>query len=150
LADASSLTIVTDQWRRAIVTGQHQVTFFKIEMALAGSKPSTSARSMNSATSTRRWPLSESAPRHKGLVLAKPRGQFGLGETSAWGSRPEQGRKPWLSALRGPSIGLTHTPFAAATCGIIRFKLLKIAALVTASARRIKFALASACPYADT
>jgi hypothetical protein len=34
-------------------------------------------------------------------------------------------------------IGLAHTQFAEATCGTIR------------RARRIKFALASACPYAD-
>ena len=36
-----------------------------------------------------------------------------------------------------------------ATCGTIRLKLLKLAGLVRISARRIKFALASACPYAD-
>ena len=33
--------------------------------------------------------------------------------------------------------------------GTIRLKLLKLAGLVLISARRIKFALASACPYAD-
>jgi hypothetical protein len=52
-----------------------------------------------------------------------------------------------LCAVR--RIGLTHTQFAEATCGTIRLKLLKLAALVRVSARRIKFALASACPYAD-
>jgi hypothetical protein len=52
-----------------------------------------------------------------------------------------------ICALR--RIGLTHTQFAEATCGTIRLKLLKLAALVRISARRIKFALASACPYAD-
>jgi Transposase DDE domain group 1 len=46
-------------------------------------------------------------------------------------------------------IGLAHTQFAEATCGTIRLKLLKLAGLVRISARRIKFALASACPYAD-
>jgi hypothetical protein len=46
-------------------------------------------------------------------------------------------------------IGLAHTQFAEAACGTIRLKLLKLAALVRISARRIKFALASACPYAD-
>ena len=45
--------------------------------------------------------------------------------------------------------GLAHTQFADATCGTIRLKLLKLAGLVRISARRIKFALASACPYAD-
>jgi hypothetical protein len=63
--------------------------------------------------------------------------------------------RPWLAsfayvlirALR--RIGLAHTQFAEATCGTIRLKLLKLAALVRVSARRIKFALASAGPYAD-
>ena len=41
-----------------------------------------------------------------------------------------------LCALR--RIGLHHTPFANATCGTIRLKLLKIGALVRVSVRRIK------------
>ena len=49
-----------------------------------------------------------------------------------------------LCALR--RIALHHTPFAKATCGTIRLKLLKIGALVRVSARRIKVAMASACP----
>ncbi len=44
-------------------------------------------------------------------------------------------------------IGLAHTGLAAATCGTIRMKLLKIGALVRVSVRRIKIAMASACPY---
>jgi hypothetical protein len=52
-----------------------------------------------------------------------------------------------LCALR--RIGLAHTQFAEAACGTIRLKLLKLAGLVRVSARRVKFALASACPYAD-
>ena len=52
-----------------------------------------------------------------------------------------------LSALR--PIALAHTQFAEATCGTIRLKLLKIGALVSISVRRIRFALASACPYAQ-
>ncbi len=52
-----------------------------------------------------------------------------------------------LCALR--RIGLAHTQFSEATCGTIRLMLLKLAGLVRVSARRIKFALASACPYAD-
>ena len=52
-----------------------------------------------------------------------------------------------LSALR--RIGLAHTQFAEATCGTIRLKLFKIGALVKVSARRIKFALPTACPYAN-
>jgi hypothetical protein len=50
-----------------------------------------------------------------------------------------------LDALR--RIGLRHTQFAAATCGTIRLKLLKIGAQVRRSVRRIKVAMASACPY---
>jgi hypothetical protein len=50
-----------------------------------------------------------------------------------------------MAALR--RIGLKHTQFAKATCGSIRLKLLKIGALVTVSVRRIKFAMASGCPY---
>ena len=52
------------------------------------------------------------------------------------------------AALR--RIALHHTPFAKATCGTIRLKLLKIGALVRVSARRIKVAMASACPAAHT
>ncbi len=51
-----------------------------------------------------------------------------------------------LCALR--RIGLGHTQFAAATCGTIRLKLLKLGALVKISARRVKIAFASACPWA--
>ena len=50
-----------------------------------------------------------------------------------------------LEALR--RIGLRHTQFADATCGTIRLKLLKLGARVTVSVRRIKVAIASACPY---
>jgi len=52
-----------------------------------------------------------------------------------------------LCALR--RIGLAGTRFTDATCGTIRLKLLKIGALVRISVRRIKFAMASACPAAD-
>jgi len=51
-----------------------------------------------------------------------------------------------LCALR--RIGLHDTEFATATCGTIRLKLLKIGALVAISVRRIKVAMASACPAA--
>ena len=37
--------------------------------------------------------------------------------------------------------------FQDATCGTIRLKLLKLGAKVTVSVRRIKVAIASACPY---
>ena len=52
-----------------------------------------------------------------------------------------------LCALR--RIGLPQTRFERATCGPIRLKLLKIGALVRISVRRIKVAMASACPSAD-
>jgi len=52
-----------------------------------------------------------------------------------------------LCALR--RIGLAHTQFATATCGTIRLKLLKLGALVRISARRVKVAFASACPFAQ-
>jgi len=52
-----------------------------------------------------------------------------------------------LCALR--RVGLQQTRFAKASCGSIRLALLKIGALVTTSARRIKFAMASGCPYQD-
>jgi hypothetical protein len=50
-----------------------------------------------------------------------------------------------LCALR--RIGLAHTQVAAATCGTIRLKLLKLGVLVRISVRRIKLAMASACPW---
>jgi hypothetical protein len=50
-----------------------------------------------------------------------------------------------LCALR--RIALAHTQFAKASCGTIRLKLLKLGALVRTSVRRIKFAMASGCPY---
>ncbi len=52
-----------------------------------------------------------------------------------------------LAALR--RIGLAHTRLAAATCGTIRLKLLKIGAQVRLSVRRVRIAMASACPHAD-
>jgi len=50
-----------------------------------------------------------------------------------------------VSALR--RIALKETVLANATCGTIRLKLLKIGAVVTRSVRRVKFAMASGCPY---
>jgi len=50
-----------------------------------------------------------------------------------------------VCALR--RIGLAHTGFASATCGTIRLRLLKIGALVRISVRRVKLAMASACPW---
>ena len=52
-----------------------------------------------------------------------------------------------LSALR--RIALAGSRLAKATCGSIRLKLLKIAAQVRRSVRRIRIAMASACPYAE-
>jgi hypothetical protein len=50
-----------------------------------------------------------------------------------------------IEALR--RIGLADTRLANATCGTIRLKLLKIGALVRRSVRRVKLAMASACPF---
>jgi len=50
-----------------------------------------------------------------------------------------------LDSLR--RLALQATDLADATCGTIRRKLLKIGARVTISVRRIKFAMASGCPY---
>src|SRR5260370_41359711 len=44
-------------------------------------------------------------------------------------------------------LALQTTDLADATCGAIRRRLFKIGALVTISVRRIKFAMASGCPY---
>jgi hypothetical protein len=52
-----------------------------------------------------------------------------------------------MSALR--RVGLAGTRLAAATCGTIRLKLLKIGALVKVSVRRVLFSMASAFPYVD-
>jgi len=52
-----------------------------------------------------------------------------------------------MCALR--RIGLAGTELAQATCGTIRLKLFKIGARVTVSVRRVKLALASACPYRE-
>jgi hypothetical protein len=51
-----------------------------------------------------------------------------------------------MCALR--RIGLAHTRLAVATCGTIRLKLLKIGAQIRVSVRRVKVAMATACPYA--
>jgi hypothetical protein len=52
-----------------------------------------------------------------------------------------------LESLR--RLALPATELANATSGTIRRKLFKIGALVTVSVRRIKFAMASGCPYQD-
>jgi hypothetical protein len=52
-----------------------------------------------------------------------------------------------MAALR--RLALAHTRLERATCGTIRLRLLKIGAQVTRSVRRIRIAMASACPCAD-
>ncbi|MGF1660378.1 MAG: IS1380 family transposase, partial [Rubrimonas sp.] len=52
-----------------------------------------------------------------------------------------------MAALR--RLALAHTTLERATCGTIRLRLLKIGAQVTQSVRRIRIAMASACPHAD-
>ncbi|MBU6406902.1 MAG: IS1380 family transposase [Alphaproteobacteria bacterium] len=52
-----------------------------------------------------------------------------------------------ICALR--RIGLADTQFATASCGTIRLKLLKLGARIVVSVRRIKFAMATAHPWAN-
>ena len=52
-----------------------------------------------------------------------------------------------ITALR--RIALQGTGLAQATAGTIRLKLLKLGALVTVSVRRVKIAIASACPMKE-
>lgn len=52
-----------------------------------------------------------------------------------------------LAALR--RIALAHTRLQRASCGTLRLKLLKIGAQVTVTVRRVRVAMASACPYGD-
>ena len=53
-----------------------------------------------------------------------------------------------IEALR--RIALRNSDLAKATCGTIRLKLLKLAARITISVRRVKVSMASACPYQGT
>jgi hypothetical protein len=61
----------------------------------------------------------------------------------------------WFSAFayilmrRLRSLALEGTRMAKATCGTIRRHLLKIAAQIKISVRRVKISLPNACPYQD-
>ncbi len=84
--------------------------------------------------------------------MAGIKADLDVGRTSAATMRANQLRL-WfasmayvlLAALR--RIDLRHTQLAAASCGTLRLALLKIGAQVRISVRRIKVAMASACPY---
>ena len=52
-----------------------------------------------------------------------------------------------LEAIRG--LGLQGTRLARAQVNTIRLKLLKIGAVIVRNTRRVRFHLASACPYQD-
>lgn len=52
-----------------------------------------------------------------------------------------------MAALR--RLARAHTRLDKATCGTIRLTLLKIGAQVTRSVRRVRVAMAPACPYRD-
>jgi len=52
-----------------------------------------------------------------------------------------------MEALR--RLGLKGTELARAQCGTIRLKLLKIGAVIVRNSRRVRFHLASACPYQE-
>ncbi len=84
--------------------------------------------------------------------IKEPQLDLFAGRTSAATMRANQLRLWFASfayvlieALR--RIGLRFTQFATATCATIRLKLLKIGAQVRRSVRRIKLAMASACPF---
>ena len=64
---------------------------------------------------------------------------------------PPCGLPRWPTCCSAPcAASAWHTrQFAEATCGTIRLKLLKLGALVRVSVRRIKIAMASACPWQD-
>ena len=64
-----------------------------------------------------------------------------------WSTRDSWSRRRRVVGKAEWTGGKAHTCFAKATCGSIRLKLLKIAALVRISVRRIKVAMASGCPY---
>jgi hypothetical protein len=69
---------------------------------------------------------------------------------AAAGSVEETARIVTAIRRRWPKVRIllrADTQFAQATCATIRLKLLKIGALVRVSVRRVKFAMASACPW---
>ena len=55
---------------------------------------------------------------------------------------------PWIEAIR--RIALKGTELANAYVGTIRLKLFKIGAVILKNTRRIRFLLASGCPYKET
>jgi hypothetical protein len=138
-----------DSWtRRRRVVG-------KAEWTLLGANP----RFVVTSLSAERWPAKQL---YEDLYCARGDMENRIKEcqldlyadrTSAHTMRANQLRLWFASfayvlicALR--RIGLAHTRLADATCGTIRLKLFKIGAQVRVSVRRIKIAMASACPYA--
>ena len=81
-----------------------------------------------------------------------PAGQLFAGRTSTATMTANQLRL-WFASMAYVLVdslrrrALATTDLADATCGTIRLKLLKIGARVTISVRRIRFAMASGCPY---
>jgi Transposase DDE domain group 1 len=138
-----------DSWscRRRVVA--------KAEWTMAGANP----RFIVTSLKPERWPAQ---PLYEELYCARGDMENRIKEcqldlyadrTSAHTMRANQLRLWFASfayvlicALR--RLGLARTRLAAATCGSIRLKLLKIGAQVRVSVRRIKVAMASACPYA--
>jgi hypothetical protein len=138
-----------DSWscRRRVVA--------KAEWTIAGANP----RFIVTSLKPERWPA---RPLYEELYCARGDMENRIKEcqldlyadrTSAHTMRANQLRLWFASfayvlicALR--RLGLARTRLATATCGSIRLKLLKIGAQVRVSVRRIKVAMASACPYA--
>lgn len=140
----------TDSWsrRRRVVA--------KAEWTMAGANP----RFIVTSLAAERW---TPKPLYEELYCARGDMENRIKEcqldlyadrTSAHTMRANQLRL-WFAALAYVLIcalrrlGLAQTRLADATCGTIRLKLLKIGAQVRVSVRRIKVAMASACPHAE-
>ena len=137
-----------DSWarRRRVVA--------KAEWTMAGANP----RFIVTSLKPERWPA---RPLYEELYCARGDMENRIKEcqldlyadrTSAHTMRANQLRL-WFASLAYVLIcalrrlGLAGSRLADATCGTIRLKLLKIGAQVRVSVRRIKVAMASACPY---
>jgi len=125
----------------------------KAEWTSGGANPRFIVTNIHAALGGARF-LYEDVYCHRGEMenrLKECQGELFADRTPAPTMRANQLRL-WLSsfayvlmcAVR--RIGLAGTKLAAATCGTIRLKLLKIGALVTISVRRVKLAFTSACP----
>ena len=141
-------------WRTLDSWSRERRVVAKAEHLLKGSNPRFVVTSLSAAEIDART-LYEQVYCARGEVENRIKEQqldLFAGRTSAATMRANQLRLWFASfayvlieALR--RIGLRFTQFATATCSTIRLKLLKIGAQVRRSVRRIKIAMASACPF---